>query len=197
MSHLLKTAFPMITACLFLAGCVTTPPPSREDFMPTVGDYKEVASKTAGELITHEAITKFVPPHDAIPRPNGLPRVDIGVIRNATRDRVIIEQFAERAMEALLDSGQVTLVAHDRAAVEANGLDVFLADGKITLSDQADYYLEGAISRVESRAGGWLDVTYTFMLRLNDRNRSQLWKRNHDISKRGKDYKQRGGISVF
>ena len=180
-----------VLAGFVFAGCQTTAIIDNR-YEPSLDDYKEVAQKITGELLTHPAITKFEAKEEG-----RLPRLDIGVIRNATRDPVVIAQFAERAMEELLNSGQVTLVAHDLAAIQANQLDQFLSDGKISLSDQADLYLEGVVSKLSSRGGGRMDVTYTFMLRLNDRERNQLWKKNIDITKQGGDPNRRGGVSLF
>jgi len=178
------------TAFLF-AGCQTTAIIDNR-FELSLDDYREVAQKITAELLTHPAITQFEAKEEG-----QLPRLDIGAIRNATRDPVVIAQFAERAMEELLNSGQITLVAHDLAAVQANQLDAFLSDGKITLSDQADLYLEGVVSKLTSRGGGRMEVTYSFMLRLNDRERSQLWKRTIDITTQGGDSNRRGGVSLF
>jgi len=154
-------------------------------------DYKQAALEIAGELVVHPSIAKFEAQNGA------KPRLDIGRIRVATKNPVSVHQFAERVMEVLLDSGQITLVAHDEAAVKANGLENFLKDSKITLSDQADFYLEGAIDQSNLRGGGKIETTYSFFLRLNDRNRSQIWKRTHDIEKHGVTNNRRGGVGLF
>ena len=153
-------------------------------------DYKQAALEIAGELVVHPSIAKFEAQNGA------KPRLDIGRIRVATKNPVSVHQFAERVMEVLLDSGQITLVAHDEAAVKANGLENFLKDSKITLSDQADFYLEGAIDQSNLRGGGKIETTYSFFLRLNDRNRSQIWKRTHDIEKHGVYNNRRGRVGL-
>ena len=196
-----RALVPVAGACLLLAGCASAPSgPTRintgsAEAITTMdldpADYMEAARKVSAELLVFPVLTLFT---EASGRN---PRLDIGAIRNATRENIVIELFAERVMEALLDSGQVTLVAHDRAAIAANGLDRFLRDDKISLSDQADFYLEGVISLRQSRRAGVMEKTYTFMLRLNDRGRNQVWKRNVDITKQGADTNRRGGVSLF
>ena len=48
-----------------------------------------------------------------------------------------------------------------------------------------------------ARAAGLQEKTYTFQMRLNDRERNQVWKRSVDITKMGKDTNRRGGVSIF
>jgi len=143
-------------------------------------DLMDTAQRATRELLVAPAITQFK-------AQNGrLPRLDVGKISNNTRERITIEQVSERIMEALLDSELVTLVAHDSGAKTASALDDFLGDKKINLADQADFYLEGTILGQTVTQGRMLENNYSFMLRLNDRNRSQVWKRTLDITKPGR-----------
>ena len=102
-----------------------------------------------------------------------------------TRERFNIRQVSERVTEELLNSGQITLVSHDLGAVQANNLDNFVADMRVNLADQADYYLEGTVLQQSTQQGNRVENTYTFQLRLNDRSRNQVWKRSVDITKAG------------
>ena len=179
-----------VATALLLAGCETTAVLDNR-YELSVDDYGEVALEIARDLLTHPVLTRFEA------REGRLPCLDIGVIRNATRDPVVVAQFAERAMEALLNSGRVTLVAHDPAAVQANHLDHFFNESQISLSGEADFHLEGVVAKSMSRGGGRKDVTHSFMLRLNDRNRNQVWKRTIDITRQGGDPNRRGGAGLF
>lgn len=190
----------MVGACALLSGCASTQVRRVEtggaESLTTIGldmaDFMSAAQRMTRELIVHPSITEFA-------GQNGgrKPRIDVGSILNATRDRINIEQVSERVTEELLNSGQVTLVAHDAGAVQADKRDSFLSDAKINNSAQADYYLEGTIMEQVARADGLKERTFTFQIRLNDRSRNQVWKRSVDITKMGKDSNRRGGVSVF
>jgi len=175
---------------LLISGCATQDlSPRRVDTggpgsVTTTGldmrDLMDAAMGATRELLTAPVLTQFEA------RNGRLPRLDVGVIRNNTRDRrITIAQVSERIMEELLASGQITLVANDAAAVATAQLDSFLNDSKIDLKDQADFYLEGEIFGQAAVAGRLVENNYSFMLRLNDRNRSQVWKRTIDITKQG------------
>ena len=179
--------------CMMLSGCASTQVQRHEtggaDSITTFGinmaDFMNAAQRMSSELVVHPSIAQFQ-------QKNGrLARVDVGSIINATRDRITIEQISERVTEALLDSGQVTVVAHDAGAVRSNDRDAFLSDKAINNDGQADFYLEGTISKEMARAGSLQEETYTFQMRLNDRNRSQVWKRSVDITKQGKNQSRR------
>jgi hypothetical protein len=89
-------------------------------------------------------------------------------------------------------------VAHDAGAVQANRVDNFLSDAKLPpMQDQADFYLEGNLIKQVAREGRLVENTYTFQLRLNDRNRSRVFMKSVDITKSGTSSSQRGGWSVY
>lgn len=196
----LATVVGMVGLCAFLSGCATSQVQRVEtggtESLTTIGldmaDFMGAAQRMTRELIVHPSIAQFADQNGG-----RKPRIDVGSIKNATRERINIEQVSERVTEELLNSGQVTLVAHDAGAVQANKRDAFLGDAKINNADQADFYLEGSIMEQVARAGGMQERTYTFQMRLNDRSRSQVWKRSVDITKMGKDTNRRGGVSVF
>lgn len=166
------------------AGAITTMGLDMADFM-------NAAQRMTQELLVHPSIAQFEAKN------NGRqPRLDVGAIKNVTRDRINIEQVSERVTEVLLDSGQVTVVAHDAGAVQAHKRDSFLSDSKISDAGQADFYLEGVIMEQVAQFGKLQEKTYTFQMRLNDRSRNQVWKRSVDISKQGKG-SSRGGVSLF
>ena len=144
-----------------------------------IADLKAAAQRVTGELLTHPSITQFAEEHGR------KPRLDVGAIINMTRERFNIRQVSERVTEELLNSGQITLVSHDLGAVQANNLDNFVADTRVNLADQADYYLEGTVLQQSTQQGNRVENTYTFQLRLNDRSRNQVWKRSVDITKAG------------
>jgi len=181
MKTFMPRLIPVFAACLLAAGCATkqqvryTPPPP-----PSILDMKRTAQEASNELLNVPSITQFA-------EANGrLPRLDVGMVRNETiapRVRIVVEQVTERIMEVLQNSGQITLVAHDEMATGANRLDSFLRDDKVNFDDQADFYLEGAIYNENINMGGYVATTYTFSMRLNDRNRTQVWKRLYDIAK--------------
>ncbi|NLL83513.1 MAG: hypothetical protein GX230_04645 [Lentisphaerae bacterium] len=189
----------IVVAAMF-TGCASTQPRRIEtgglESITTMGldmtDFMDAAQRMTRELLVHPSIAQFSA------RNNGRqPRLDVGAIRNTTRERINIEQVSERVTEELLNSGQVTLVAHDAASVQANKRDAFLSDTKLNDAAQADFYLEGTIMEQIARGGGMQERTYTFQMRLNDRSRSQVWKRSVDISKMGKDTRRRGNTSAF
>ena len=196
----LATAIGMVGLCAFLSGCATPQAQRIEtggtESLTTIGldmaDFMNAAQRMTRELIVHPSIAQFADKNGG-----RTPRIDVGSIKNATRERINIEQVSERVTEELLNSGQVTLVAHDAGATTANARDAFLGDAKINNADQADFYLEGSIMEQIARAGGMQERTYTFQMRLNDRSRSQVWKRSVDITKMGKDTNRRGGVSLF
>lgn len=183
---------------LLLTGCTTAVKrveTGGTESLTTMGldmaDFMNAAQKMTRELVVHPSITEF-----SAQNGGRKPRIDVGAILNATRERINIEQVSERVTEELLNSGQVTLVAHDAGAVQANRRDNFLRDTKLTHVDQADFYLEGNIMEQEARSSNLRERTYTFQMRLNDRSRSQVWKRSIDISKMG-PRSSRGNISLF
>ena len=200
MKKLATPALLFSAACAFLAGCTTPAHPRRIETgglesVTTMGldmaDLMDAAQRFTRELLVHDAIGNF----QAM---NGrLARIDVGAIINNTRERIRIEQVSNRISEELLGSGQVTVVAHDAAARQANTLDNFLGDAKVSFQDQADYYLEGSIMQQIAQQGGLREVTYTFQLRLNDRGRNSVFMRTYDITKQGAGSNRRGGVSLY
>ena len=193
MNRILTTAF-FATMCFWMAGCRTTP---SGPIVPSLDDYKETARKAVSELIVSPAITKAnFKNDDGQPR---LPRCDIGVVRNATRERIVIEQVTERIMEELLSSGQITLVANDPKVKEIARLRDWVTDSKkVSFDSVADYYLEGVILQDVATRGSVRQVTYSIMLRLNDVvTESQIWKRTFDVTIQGANPNRRGGVGVF
>ena len=198
--HPLAAALALTATSLLITGCETAMAPRRIDtggleslttLQLDMADLLDATQRITQELLVHPSIAKFQ-------SQNGRPaRIDIGAIRNTTRERIKIEQVAERVTEELLNSGQVTVVAHDAGAQKANELDAFLSDAKVTLDNQADYYLEGTISMETAYMGNIEERTYTFQLRMNDRSRNQVWKLSVDITKQGTSDNRRGGFSVF
>ena len=188
MKKILFSTFAVATAGALLSGCATPMAPTRivtggTEALTTMGldmaDLMETAQRATRELLTAPALTQFE-------AKNGRsPRLDVGTIQNKTRERIVIEQVSERIMEVLLDSGMITLVANDAGAKKASALDDFLSDSKLSLQDQADFYLEGSILNQVAAQGGIQERNYTFQLNLNDRGRSQVWKRSLDITKQG------------
>ena len=178
--------------CLFWAGCATVQTEPAE-FMLRLDDYKEAALQTAGALLAHPAITEFPAANEG-----RLPRLDIGEMRNATRDPAVLEQYAERALEELLAGGQVTLVANDPKTRQITAVRKFMENGDVSTDGFADFYLGCVLSKDSARSRGMLSVTHTFFMELNDSHtRSQLWKKTYDTTRRGTDYRTRGGTSLF
>ena len=201
MKKLLFTTLALTAAGLLFTGCQTTPSVRRvetggTESITTMGldmaDLMSAAMQVTRELIVHDSIAGFV-------AKNGRKaRLDVGAIINSTGQRINIDQVSERVTEELLNSGQITLVAHDAGAKAANTLDNFMSDAKVpVMKDQADYYLEGTLTKQVAREGRLVENTYTFMLRLNNRERDQVWKRSVDITKMGNASNQRGGWSVY
>jgi len=198
MKKLLTTTLFIAGASIILTGCATQP--TRIDTggtsaLTTMGlnmaDLMDAATSMTRELLVAPAITQFE-------ARNGRPPVisyGPGSIRNATGERITIEQVADRVMSELLRSGQVEVVASDALTKRASELDNFLNDGKLNLQAEADFYLEGVIMKQTAVLGRVRENNYTFSMRLNNRERRQVWSQVNDITKQGANSNRRGGVT--
>ena len=199
MKHLLTTTLLAAGASIILTGCAT-PQPGRIDTggtraITTMGldmqDLMDAATSMTGELLVHSSISQFEA------RNGRLPVISYGKdsIRNTTGERITIEQVADRVMSELLRGGQVEVIANDAGARRASELDNFLNDGKLNLQAEADFFLEGTIMKKTAVLGNVRENTYTFSMRLNNRERRQVWSQVTDFTKQGANSNRRGGVS--
>ena len=199
MKHLLTSTLFIAGASIILTGCATQGPQRIDtggtSALTTMGlniaDLMDAATSMTRELLVAPAITQFE-------ARNGRPPVisyGPGSIRNATGERITIEQVADRVMSELLRSGQVEVVAKGAEAIRASELDNFLNDGKINLQAEADFYLEGVIMKNTATLGNVRENNYTFSMSLNNRERRQVWSQVHDITKQGANSTRRGGVT--
>ena len=192
-SQILITQSLLVATVALFTGC-STPPTRIQAGGPTavttmgvdLADFKNTAGSMVKELLVHPSISTFS-------QQNGgkLPALNIGKILNKSDINIDMAQIAGRINEDLLSSGTVELVANDAGARDANAQDAFESDRKNNNTGKADFYLEGEIMVLAAKEGKVREKTYTFQLRLNDRNRRIKWQRTIDVGKQSRA----GGVS--
>ena len=188
------TVFASLALVAGMTGCATSPqriqsggPNAITSMGVDLADFKNTTGEMVKELLVHPAIASFASQNEG-----RLPALNVGKILNKSDLNMDIGQIAGRINEDLLNSGLVELIANDAGAREANAQDAFTADAKTNDAvSRADYYLEGTIMVLAAADGRLREKSYTFQLRLNDRNRRTRWQKTVDISKQ----KRIGGVS--
>jgi len=168
------------------AGCASSGPQRIQAGGPTavttmgvdLADFKNTAGQMVKELLVHPAIAGF-----SAQNGGKLPAMNIGKVINKSDLALDISQIGGRISEDMLNSGLVELVANDAGARDANAADAWESDAKNNKASRADFYLEGEIMMLAAADGRVREKTYTFQLRLNDRNRRTRWQRTVDVSK--------------
>lgn len=172
---------------LFLAGCAAQQPrrivSGGNEAFTTMGmdlqDFKNAASQLTQAMLNNAQVAKFE-------QTNGrLPVVNVGTIVNKTDLAIDLAQIAGRINEDLLNSGLVEIVANDAGAIAANQEDAFMSDTKVNSADRADFYMEGTINLLTASFDGQREKTYTFQIRLNNRQRRTIFQKTVDMTKQG------------
>ncbi len=183
--------FTLVTLTLLFAGCSSSKPrrivAGGTEAVTTMGadiqDIKHAASQTVEAMLASPAIAKATA--------NGAtPTVSLGSIINDSSLNFDIEQVSGRIQEDLLNSGLVEILALDAAAIRENAQDARDGLTNAKADARADFYLEGKIMEVEASDDDVREKTYTFMLRLNNRERRTVFQKTVDIAKQ----KELGGF---
>ncbi len=174
-------------ALAFSTGC-STPPTRIQAGGPTalttmsvdLADFKAAASKMVQELLVTPQIANF-------PKNNSgrLPVLNTGSIVNNSDIQMDMGQLAGRINEDLLNGGVVELMAMDAGAVSAAKEDDWTSDKKTASNNRADFFLEGKIMVLRASEGDMREKSYSFQLRLNNRERRTVWQRTYDMAKQG------------
>ncbi|MBQ9693334.1 MAG: hypothetical protein IJV69_01070 [Kiritimatiellae bacterium] len=177
-----------LCAGLLLAGCASTQRPRRieaggTEALTTMGvdlqDFKNAAGQLTQAMLNNRNLTDFE-------AKNGrMPVVNVGSIVNKTDLSIDLAQVSGRINEDLLNSGLVEIVANDAGAIAANKEDAFLNDVAVNRDDAADFYLEGTINLLAATYDGTTEKTYTFQIRLNNRQRRTIFQKTIDMAKQG------------
>ncbi|MBR4946881.1 MAG: hypothetical protein IKZ27_07825, partial [Kiritimatiellae bacterium] len=114
-----------------------------------------------------------------------MPVVNVGSIVNKTDLSIDLAQVAGRINEDLLNSGLVEIVANDAGAIAASKEDAFMNNTAVNRDDQADFYMEGTINLLTAQYDGVAEKTYTFQIRLNNRQRRTVFQKSIDMAKQG------------
>lgn len=172
---------------LLLAGCAAQQPrrivSGGNEAFTTMGvdlqDFKNAAGQLTQAMLNNAQIAKFE-------QTNGrLPVVNVGSIVNKTDLSIDLAQIAGRINEDLLNSGLVEIVANDAGAVAASKEDAFMNDAKVNADDRADFYMEGTLNLLTASFDGQREKTYTFQIRLNNRQRRTVFQKTVDMTKQG------------
>ena len=151
MKNILIPALCMAAAGFILTGCETTTP-VRAPISPAGPSLNRLID------VALEATTELLA-HNSIPafesKNSRVPVIEWGPVRNSTRARIQVEQVTGRVEDALINSGLVKVV-HPNAV----------------LTRPPDFFLDGLIM--------YQDDTFSFQLRLNDKN-GRVWGRTIDV----------------
>lgn len=134
-------------------------------------DFKNAAGQLTQAILDNANIKQFATKNG---RP---PAITVGAIINKTNITIDLGQIAGRINEDLLNSGLVELIANDQGAIAASQQDASIV--------KADYFLEGAIMDIKADFDDLTERSYTFQLRLNDRQRRTIFHKTVDIAKQG------------
>ena len=180
-----------ITLCvltgMLLTGCAAQKPrrivAGGNEAITTMGvdlqDFKNAAGQLTAAMLNNAHITGFE-------AKNGhLPAVNVGAIVNKTDLHIDMAQVAGRINEDLLNSGTVEIIANDAGAIAASKEDAFMNDVAVNSDDRADFYLEGTINLITGTIDGLTEKTYTFQIRLNNRQRRTVFQKTIDMAKQG------------
>lgn len=187
MKHTVVPAFCLAFA-LLMVGCASQQQPRRivsggNEAFTTMGvdlqDFKNAAGQLTQAMLNNAQIAKFEQTHGR------LPAVNVGTIVNKTDLSIDLAQIAGRINEDLLNSGLVEIVANDAGAIAASQEDAFLNDSKVNADDRADFYMEGTINLLTASFNGQREKTYTFQIRLNNRQRRTIFQKTIDMTKQG------------
>ena len=172
---------------LILTGCASQPPrrivAGGNEALTTMGvdlqDFKNAASQLTQAMLNNRALATFE-------QQNGrMPVVNVGSIVNKTDLSIDLAQVAGRINEDLLNSGLVEIVANDAGAIAASKEDAFMNNTAVNRDDQADFYMEGTINLLTAQYDGIAEKTYTFQIRLNNRQRRTVFQKSIDMAKQG------------
>lgn len=142
-------------------------------------DFKNAAGQLTQAMLDNRHIITFEAANKR------MPVINVGSIINKTEISIDLAQVAGRITEVLLNSGLVEIVANDAAAVAASKEDAFMSGTAVNTDDRADFYLEGTINRLSASFDGMSEKTYTFQIRLNNRQRRTIFQKSIDITKQG------------
>lgn len=172
---------------MMLVGCASQAPrrivAGGNEALTTMGvdlqDFKNAAGQLTQAMLANAQIANFE-------AKNGrMPVVNVGSIINKTDLTIDLAQVAGRINEDLLNSGLVEIVANDAGAVAANKEDAALHNVAVNTDDHADFYLEGTINLIAGTVGDLTEKTYTFQIRLNNRQRRTIFQKTIDMAKQG------------
>lgn len=176
-----------LALALVLAGCAAQQPrriiSGGNEAFTTMGvdlqDFKNAAGQLTQAMLNNAHVAGFE-------KANGrLPVVNVGAIINKTDLSIDLAQIAGRINEDLLNSGLVEIVANDAGAVAANQEDAILNNTTVNTADHADFYMEGTINLLTASFNGQREKTYTFQIRLNNRQRRTIFQKSVDMTKQG------------
>jgi PBP1b-binding outer membrane lipoprotein LpoB len=174
-------------AGLFLTGCAAQQPrrivAGGNEAITTMGvdlqDFKNAAGQLTQAMLNNRHIADFE-------AKNGrMPAVNVGSIINKTDLSIDLAQIAGRINEDLLNSGLVEIVANDAGAVAASKEDAFMNNTAVNTDDRADFYMEGTINMLTASFDDMREKTYTFQIRLNNRQRRTIFQKTIDMAKQG------------
>lgn len=186
MKHIAIPAFCLAFA-LLMAGCAAQQPrrivSGGTEAFTTMGvdlqDFKNAAGQLTQAMLSNAQLAKFE-------QTNGRPPVvNVGAIVNKTDLSIDLAQIAGRINEDLLNSGLVEIVANDAGAIAASKEDAFTKDLKVNTDEHADFYMEGTINLLTASFDGQREKTYTFQIRLNNRQRRTIFQKTIDMTKQG------------
>lgn len=170
-------------AGLFLTGCAAQQPrrivAGGNEALTSMGvdlqDFKNAASQLTQAMLNNRQVAEFE-------AKNGrLPVVSVGSIINKTDLSMDLAQIAGRINEDLLNSGLVEIVANDAGAIAASKADAPVNN----TDDRADFYMEGTINMLSAAFEDIREKTYTFQIRLNNRQRRTIFQKTVDMAKQG------------
>jgi PBP1b-binding outer membrane lipoprotein LpoB len=142
-------------------------------------DFKNAAGQLTQAMLNNRHIADFE-------AKNGrMPAVNVGSIINKTDLSIDLAQIAGRINEDLLNSGLVEIVANDAGAVAASKEDAFMNNTAVNTDDRADFYMEGTINMLTASFDDMREKTYTFQIRLNNRQRRTIFQKTIDMAKQG------------
>ena len=185
MKHLTLLTF-LTLGGLVLTGCASQQPrrihAGGNEAITTLGidlqDFKNAAGQLTQAMLNNPRITSFA-------KQNGgrLPVVNVGAIVNKSDLSIDMAQVSGRINEDLLNSGLVEIVANDAGAVSASKEDAFMDDRDVNTDARADFYLEGTINMLSASFKDTRERTYTFQIRLNNRQRRTVFQKTVDMAK--------------
>ena len=161
---------PILAIALTMTGCAT-----KQQIVVVRHDMADClyAAQTATvELLGMSYINDFT-------AKNGRqPRIDFEGIGNQTGQNIDINKITGCVWETMINSGLVTIIAHDKKSKDVSNLNSFLRDDKVFLPELADFNLEGAVRSQFTDYGNVHVYSYFIKLHLKDENNESLFVHN-------------------